>query len=281
MTLRSPRTQLGKPGSAGRGKPADPILSVHDLVVRYGAAVTALDGVSLTVAPGTITAVLGGNGAGKSTLMRAISGTLLRHGGAVVSGGIEVEGRSLLSMPADARARSGVVQVPEGRRIFGRLTVLENLRVGRMAGSPRRSSDQFDRVFTLFPVLAQKRRQRGALLSGGEQQMLAIGRALMASPRLLLLDEPTLGLAPRLIDQIAELLSTIRDDGISMLLVEQNAAVALDLAEHAYVISTGRVALEGPAAELRGDDRVRRLYLGDVDGDPLTASIGTAAEGDA
>jgi branched-chain amino acid transport system ATP-binding protein len=167
-----------------------------------------------------------------------------------------------------------VVQVPEGRRIFGRLTVLENLRIGQIAGA--RDTDQLDRVLTLFPVLAGKRRQRGALLSGGEQQMLAIGRALMASPRLLLLDEPTLGLAPRLIDQIAELVLAIKADGIPMLLVEQNAAVALDLADHAYVFSTGRVALAGPAADLRGDDRVRGLYLGDVDVEPLTASVTTA-----
>jgi branched-chain amino acid transport system ATP-binding protein len=275
MASRSPsRTQFGNAGSAGSTGPADPILSVRNLVVRYGAAITALDGIDLEVAAGGITAVLGGNGAGKTTLMRAISGTLPRHGGAVVAGDIRVDGESLLSRPADARARAGIVQVPEGRRVFGRLTVLENLRVGRLAGPRRRGDDALDRVFTLFPVLADKRRQRGALLSGGEQQMLAIGRALMASPRLLLLDEPTLGLAPRLIDQIAELLTTIRDDGSPMLLVEQNAAVALDLADSAYVFATGRIALSGTARELRDDDRVRRLYLGDGD-DFLTASVAT------
>jgi ABC-type branched-subunit amino acid transport system ATPase component len=276
MASRSPsRTQFGNAGSAGSTGPADPILSVRDLVVRYGTAITALDGVDLEVPPGGITAVLGGNGAGKTTLMRAISGTLGRHGGAVVSGDILVDGESLLPRPADARARTGIVQVPEGRRVFGRLTVLENLRVGRLAGPRRRGDDALDRVFALFPVLADKRRQRGALLSGGEQQMLAIGRALMAAPRLLLLDEPTLGLAPRLIDQIAELLTTIRDDGIPMLLVEQNAAVALDLADSAYVFATGRIALSGTARELRHDDRVRRLYLGDGD-DFLTGSVATA-----
>jgi branched-chain amino acid transport system ATP-binding protein len=278
MTLRSSGTQLGKQGSAGVGEPADPVLSVRDIVVRYGTAVTALDGVTVAVAPRTITAVLGGNGAGKTTLMRAISGTLERHGGAVLSGEVELADAPLAGMPADARARAGVVQVPEGRRIFGRLTVLENLRIGQLAGGRR--TDRLERVFTLFPVLADKRRQRGALLSGGEQQMLAIGRALMASPRVLLLDEPTLGLAPRLIDQIAELLLTIKADGIPMLLVEQNAAVALELADHAYVFSTGRVALSGPAAGLRDDDRVRGLYLGDADVDPLTASV-TTAGGDA
>jgi branched-chain amino acid transport system ATP-binding protein len=264
MLRSSSRTRLSESGSVGEtSSPAEPLLSVRDLTVRYGATVTALDGVSLDVVSGSITAVLGGNGAGKTTLMRAISGNLSRHTGAVLAGDILLDGQSLLSLAAERRTRAGVVQVPEGRRIFARLTVTENLRVGRF-GSPRKhDAGDLDRIFETFPVLAKKRRLRGALLSGGEQQMLAIGRALMASPRLLLLDEPTLGLAPLIIDQIGELLGRIRAEGTTLLLVEQNAGVALDLADSAYVFSAGSVALSGTAAELRDDERVRRLYLGD------------------
>lgn len=267
MTLRStPRARLGNNGSAGPSAPADPLLSVRDLTVRYGAAVTALDDISLDVAAGSITAVLGGNGAGKTTLMRAISGTLSRHTGAVLGGDIRLAGRSLLPLAPERRTKAGVVQVPEGRRVFGRLTVTENLRVGRFGSNSRASSgEDLDHVFELFPALAQRRKQRAALLSGGEQQMLAIGRALMATPKLLLLDEPTLGLAPLIIDQIGELLRRIRDEGTTLLLVEQNAGVALDLADTAYVFTVGTVALSGPAEVLRDDDRVRRLYLGEVD----------------
>lgn len=265
MTMRSSRrARAVVAGSADSTTgSADPLLSVRDLTVRYGTAVTALDDVTLDVRQGSITAVLGGNGAGKSTLMRSISGNLSRHDGSVIAGDIRFEGRSLLPVATERRTRLGLVQVPEGRRIFGRLTVSENLRVGRFGNSGKKSAGQLDRVFDLFPALAQKRRQRGALLSGGEQQMLAIGRALMASPRVLLLDEPTLGLAPLIIDQIVELLGRIRDEGTTLLLVEQNAGVALDLADEAYVFVTGRIALSGPAVELREDDRVRRLYLGD------------------
>jgi len=266
MTLRSTsRTRLGNNGSAGPSGPADPLLSVRDLTVRYGAAVTALDNVSLDVAPGSITAVLGGNGAGKTTLMRAISGTLSRHTGSVLGGDIRFAGTSLLPLATEKRTKAGVVQVPEGRRVFGRLTVTENLRVGRFGSTGGSRAGDLDHVFELFPALAERRKQRAALLSGGEQQMLAIGRALMASPKLLLLDEPTLGLAPLIIDQIVELLGRIRDEGTTLLLVEQNAGVALDLADTAYVFTIGTVALSGPAEALRSDDRVRRLYLGEVD----------------
>jgi branched-chain amino acid transport system ATP-binding protein len=264
MLRSSSRTRLRKGGSAGDTRsPTEPLLSVRGLTVRYGATVAALNGVSLDVAPGSITAVLGGNGAGKTTLMRAISGNLSRHTGSVIAGDILFDGRSLLSLAPERRTRAGVVQVPEGRRIFARLTVAENLRVGRFGNPRRHDAGDLDRIFEIFPTLAKKRRLRGALLSGGEQQMLAIGRALMASPRLLLLDEPTLGLAPLIIDQIAELLARIRGDGMTLLLVEQNAGVALDLADTAYVFSAGSVALSGPASGLRDDERVRRLYFGD------------------
>ncbi|HWH26678.1 MAG TPA: ABC transporter ATP-binding protein [Pseudolysinimonas sp.] len=262
MLRSSSWTQLGEDGSAGPTRPADPFLSVRNITVRYGTAITALTDVSVDVSPGSITAVLGGNGAGKSTLMRAISGNLSRHSGAILGGDILLEGESLLGVSPERRAKAGVVQVPEGRRIFGRLTVTENLRVGRFGNPAGRTANDLERIFTLFPALAGKRRQRGALLSGGEQQMLAIGRALMAEPRVLLLDEPTLGLAPLIIDQIADLLDRIRSEGTTILLVEQNVGVALDLADTAYVFSTGTVALSGTAAELRNDDRVRSLYLG-------------------
>lgn len=233
------------------------------MTVRYGSAVIALQDVTLSVTEGSITAVLGGNGAGKTTLMRAISGNLHRNGGALIGGEILLGNTSLTSMRTEARTRAGVVQVPEGRRVFGRLSVEENLRVGRFGRTGRRRGEDLDPVYHLFPMLAKKRRQQAALLSGGEQQMLAIGRALMASPRMLLLDEPTLGLAPLVIDQIVGLIDRIRDEGTTILLVEQNAGVALDLADTAYVFATGRVALSGSAAELRADDRVRRLYLGE------------------
>ncbi len=245
---------------------ADPLLSVRELDVQYGAAINALNGVSLAVNTGSITAVLGGNGAGKTTLMRSISGVLSRHSGTVLKGEIVYDNRSILTFAPERRVTAGIVQVPEGRRIFGRLTVTDNLRVGRFGNPQGRKRGDVERVFDIFPALADKRRKRGALLSGGEQQMLAIGRALMASPRLLLLDEPTLGLAPLIIEQIVVLLDRIRGEGTTLLLVEQNASVALNLADHAYVFATGNVALSGATKALRNDDRVRRLYLGDEGG---------------
>ncbi|MCU1412750.1 MAG: transporter ATP-binding protein [Microbacteriaceae bacterium] len=265
MLRPSSRTRLtSSNGSAGDTRsPAEPLLSVRNLSVRYGATIAALTGVTLDVTAGSITAVLGGNGAGKTTLIRAISGNLSRHSGSVLAGDVLFDGRSLLPLSPERRTRAGVVQVPEGRRIFARLTVTENLRVGRFGNPHRHAVGDVDRIFEIFPTLAKKRRLRGALLSGGEQQMLAIGRALMASPRLLLLDEPTLGLAPLIIDQIGELLGGIRAEGTTLLLVEQNAGVALDLADTAYVLSAGSVALSGSSAQLRDDERVRGLYFGD------------------
>lgn len=242
----------------------DRLLRVRDLSVRYGAAIRALEGVNIAVGVDECVAVLGGNGAGKSTLMRAVSGTLHRNGGAIHRGDIYFDAYAIRRWSADKRARAGVVQVPEGRRVFGRLTVLENLRAGGLSSSRTQATESLGRVYDMFPALADSRGKRAALLSGGEQQMLAIGRALMASPRLMLLDEPTLGLAPRIIDQIVDLLRDLRGQGIPMLLVEQNAAVALALADRAYVLSTGSVAISGSAEDLARDDRVRRLYLGDV-----------------
>jgi branched-chain amino acid transport system ATP-binding protein len=219
--------------------------------------------VAFDVAPGAVVAVLGSNGAGKTTLLRAISGQLSDYSGVVERGVLEFEGRSLLGRQAPGAVALGIVQVPEGRRVFERLTVGENLRVGgfsvRRAGA-RNRSQQF--VYDMFPVLYDRRHQRAGLLSGGQQQMLAIGRALMAQPRLLLLDEPSLGLAPIVVGQVAQAIREINGHGTAVVLVEQNAAMALSVASHAYVLATGQVALSGPAAELAKDDAVRDLYLG-------------------
>jgi ABC-type branched-subunit amino acid transport system ATPase component len=239
-----------------------PLLDVRALDVSYGGAVRALRGVSLAVSDGAIVAVLGNNGAGKSTLLRAVSGTLPFHGGSVDGGSIEFAGRRLHGADPAAVVRAGVVQVPEGRQVFGELTVEENLRAGGLP-SPRKARAQAQaRVFDLFPVLRRLRRQRAGLLSGGEQQVLAIGRALMAAPRLLLLDEPSLGLAPRMVELIGETIVEINRQGTAVVLVEQNAALALELAGAAYLLEVGRVAVHGPAARLAATDEVRDRYLG-------------------
>ncbi|HEV8556282.1 MAG TPA: ATP-binding cassette domain-containing protein [Actinophytocola sp.] len=246
-----------------------PLLRVRDLDVSYARAVRALRGVSLEVPPGGVVAVLGGNGAGKSTLLRAISGTLPAVGGAIGRGSVELDGRRLDRADPAAIVRAGVVQVPEGRQVFGELTVEENLRAGALATARRARGPARHRVYELFPVLAGLRQQRAGLLSGGEQQMLAIGRALMAAPRVLLLDEPSLGLAPRMVARIGEVLAEIHRQGTAVVLVEQNAALALDLADVAYVLEVGRVTLHGPAAELAATEEVRHRYLGV--GAPATA----------
>jgi ABC-type branched-subunit amino acid transport system ATPase component len=243
------------------------LLIVRDLRVCYRGVAPALRGVSLDVPAGAVVAVLGNNGAGKTTLLRAISGVLGEHGGTVEAGTIDFDGRDLVGRPPSAIVANGVVQVPEGRRIFERLTVAENLRVGGFSVRAAQSRIRARRaVYDLFPVLYDRRHQRAGLLSGGQQQMLAIGRALMAAPRLLLLDEPSLGLAPQIIGQVAGVIREINAGGTAVVLVEQNAALALSLATHAYVLATGTVRLSGPAAELTTDDSVRHLYLGqDVD----------------
>jgi branched-chain amino acid transport system ATP-binding protein len=239
------------------------MLTVRGLRVSYGGAILALRQISLEVPRGAVVAVLGSNGAGKTTLLRAISGVLAEHGGAVDAGSIEFEGRSLVGRSPAAIVTVGIVQAPEGRRIFERLTVAENLRIGgfsvRQAAARTRTRLQ---VYDLFPILYDRRGDRAGLLSGGQQQMLAIGRALMSNPRLLLLDEPSLGLAPQVITQIGQVVRDINARGTAVVLVEQNAAMALSVASHAYVLTTGTVSLSGPAAELAADDAVRDLYLG-------------------
>ncbi|WP_306329210.1 ABC transporter ATP-binding protein [Streptomyces venezuelae] len=243
-----------------------PALEVTDLTAGYG-PVRALRQVSLTVPVGEIVTVLGANGAGKSTLLRAVSRTLRFHGGAVVSGTVRRDGRPLDGLPPDRVVAAGVSQVPEGRQVFARMTVEDNLRAGALGSRGGRAAKAaaLRRVRELFPVLAERARQPAGLLSGGEQQMLAVGRALMAGPDLLLLDEPSLGLAPLMAARIADAVREINAQGTAVLLVEQNAALALRLASRAYVLEVGEVTLSGPAAELAASDEVRRRYLGVVD----------------
>jgi branched-chain amino acid transport system ATP-binding protein len=225
----------------------------------------------MTVPAGAIVAVLGANGAGKSTVLRAISGTLPMQNGACDAGTISFEGRNIRGADPGDIVRSGIVQVPEGRRIFGELTVEENLRAGAMTvRSGESRARAYERVFDLFPRLGERRKQRGVLLSGGEQQMLAIGRALMSEPKLLLLDEPSLGLAPKIVERIAEVIQQINRDGTAVVLVEQNAAMALDIASQAYVLEVGEVTLHGPAAELAASTEVQERYLG-ISGAPVEA----------
>ncbi|WP_245679682.1 ABC transporter ATP-binding protein [Actinomadura hibisca] len=241
---------------------ADHALAVRGLTADYG-PVRALREVSLEVPEGGLVAVLGGNGAGKSTLLRAVSGVLPFHGGAVRGGEVFVDGEPVHGRRPDQVVARGVVQVPEGRQVFARLTVAENLRAGALGARDRRAvAAARERVLRLFPVLAERERQKAGLLSGGEQQMLAIGRALMAGPRLLLLDEPSLGLAPIMIDRIAGTVRAVNREGIAVLLIEQNAALALRLARYAYVLEIGAVAMEGPADELAASPEVRDRYLG-------------------
>jgi branched-chain amino acid transport system ATP-binding protein len=247
------------------------VLSIDSLHVSYG-GVQAVRGISMEIPDGKVVAVLGSNGAGKTTLLRTISGTLKLHRGRVESGSVSFDGADLTGRDPAQTVRMGLVQVPEGRRIFGRLTVEENLRAGGMGSKDKTAKAKAQqRVFELFPVLQERSAQRGGLLSGGEQQMLAIGRALMASPKLLLLDEPSLGLAPRIIGQIGEVIAEINRQGTSVLLVEQNATMALGVADLAYVLDVGEVSLSGDARELARTDEVQRLYLGHDSGEAHAA----------
>ena len=242
---------------------AAPLLEVRGLSVSYAGAVQALDGVDVAVPDGAIVAVLGNNGAGKSTLLRAISGMLPAQRGAIDAGEISLAGLRLNGLDPAGIVRAGVVQVPEGRRIFTDLTVEENLRAGGLAAADRAARAKARaRVYDLFPILRERRTQPAGLMSGGEQQMLAIGRALMASPRLLLLDEPSLGLAPRIVEQIGEVVQEINRQGTSVLLVEQNAAMALRVSELAFVLEVGRVSVSGRSEELERSEEIRDRYLG-------------------
>ena len=258
------RLPRGTSGSLSGG--AD--LVVRDLSVGYG-PVRALRQVSLEVPEAAVVTVLGGNGAGKSTLLRAISRTLSFQGGATTGGTVTLGGRRIDALAPDRVVAAGVSQVPEGRRVFARMTVADNLRAGALGarGGRAERAAALRRVHELFPVLADRAQQHAGLLSGGEQQMLAVARALMAAPRVLLLDEPSLGLAPLMAARIADTVREINAQGTSVLLVEQNAALALRLATQAYVLEVGEVTLSGPCAQLAASDEVRRRYLGVVDED--------------
>ncbi len=240
-----------------------PILSVRNVEVVYNDVALVLRGVSLDVPQGAIVALLGANGAGKTSLLRAITGLLRVHRGEITKGTVELEGERISGLDPAAIVKRGIAQVMEGRRIFQELTVEENLRAGgftrRRGGGTRES---YDRVMELFPILAERRRSVAGYLSGGEQQMLAMGRALMASPRLMLLDEPSLGLAPRLVEQVRDIVVDINKAGTSVLLVEQNATMALSIAQTGYVMETGRIVKAGAASELLADQDIQEFYLG-------------------
>jgi branched-chain amino acid transport system ATP-binding protein len=237
---------------------AAPLLAVEDLWIAYD-RIPAVRGVSFTVAAGEIVTLIGANGAGKSTVLRAISGLL-----PVVQGRVTLAGEDLLGLAAHLRAQRGIAHVPEGRGIFGNLTVLENLRLAAYARRDKEIHPDLEDVFRLFPHLAERRHQWGNTLSGGEQQMLAVGRALMSRARLLLLDEPSMGLAPMLVREIFRVIKRINQQGATILLVEQNALLALEVAHRAYILESGEIALSGPARDLRDHPQVREAYLGGV-----------------
>jgi len=233
------------------------MLEVERLEVAYGDAV-AIHDVSLFVSERELITVVGPNGAGKTTLINALAGLLSARAGTLRLGGVD-----LRTLPSHHFCRHGIALVPEGRRLFGAMTVEENLEIGCYAEAPRaHRAESLERVYALFPILRARRRQAAGALSGGQQQMVAIGRALMARPRLLLLDEPSLGLAPAVADQVFEVVAAIHADGVAVLLVEQNVAQALAIAARAYVLEQGRMVAEGPAAELAQNARIREAYLG-------------------
>lgn len=233
------------------------MLNVVDLGSGYG-RVQVLHGVTLDVAKGEIVALLGSNGTGKTTLLRAISGVQPLRGGTVTLDGIV-----LTRFPPHARVAQGLVQVPEGRQVFAPLSVEDNLRLGAYRRAPAKGAGAaLAHVYDLFPILAERRHQPAGELSGGQQQMLALGRAMMADPRMLLLDEPSMGLAPIMVEQIFAAVQRLNDEGVTILLVEQNAHAALRIANRAYVLENGAIALEGNSADLANDQRVREAYLG-------------------
>ncbi|GAB3427692.1 ABC transporter ATP-binding protein [Flindersiella endophytica] len=234
------------------------MLAVRNLEVVYNNVIQVLRGVSLEVPEGSIVALLGANGAGKTTLVRALTGLLDVQRGKVTKGEVVLDDVRIDGWSPARIVRSGVRQVPEGRRIFAEFTVEENLRIG--AHTARGASPQG--IYDLFPVLSERRRQPAGYLSGGEQQLLAIGRALISAPRYLLLDEPSLGLAPRLVQHVRDIVREINRRGTTILLVEQNATMALSIADHGYVLETGKIVMDRPAEELLHDDDVREFYLG-------------------
>ena len=251
-------------------------LVVDSLTVRYGGVLLALDDVSFDVPAAGAVSLLGANGAGKSTVLRAVGGLLRFHGGSVEQGRIVFDGRDITRLDCSRRVALGIAQVLEGRRIFADLTVAENLRVGGFA-SGRRADELRAHVLELFPILDTRLDVAAGLLSGGEQQMLAIGRALMAGPRLLLLDEPSLGLAPLVVRRIGDVLARINgDDGVGLLLVEQSTALAVAVTDHGHLLESGRIVRSAPTAALVADEAVRASYLGTGAGGDLLAAGSSA-----
>jgi branched-chain amino acid transport system ATP-binding protein len=243
--------------AADRATAQPPVLEVKDIAVRYG-AVPALRNISLNIVAGGITTIIGANGAGKTTLLSTVSGIVAAHQGQVL-----YRGNDVTRLSCEQRVAQGIVMCPEGRRLFPEMTVQENLLLGAYNVTDKTAiSEGLDRVYALFPRIAGRRKQLAGTLSGGEQQMVAIGRALMAAPTLLLLDEPSLGLAPNLVELIFETIAEIRKLGCSIMLVEQNAAMALEVADFGYVLETGKVTLSGPASDLKERHDVIEAYLG-------------------
>jgi branched-chain amino acid transport system ATP-binding protein len=244
---------------ATASKTGAPILEVNDIHTYYG-SIHALKGITLQVREGEIVTLLGANGAGKSTTLRSINGLNRPR-----QGSIRFQGRDITSVPAHDIVKRGIAQSPEGRRLFPRMTVTENLEMGAFQRSDRDGiKGDMDRVFELFPRLQERKDQKAGTMSGGEQQMCSIGRALMARPKLLLLDEPSLGLAPIFVERIFEIVKTINEQGTSILLVEQNALMALDHADRGYVLETGNIVLSDSAAALKTNEQVRKTYLGET-----------------
>jgi len=232
------------------------MLTLTDVTAGYG-ALQILQGVSMTVAQGEIVALLGANGAGKTTTLRVISGLVNAR-----SGSVTFDGEDVTSTRSDKRVAMGLVQVAEGRELFGVLTVEENLAMGAWTTNKAERKEALEQVFELFPILAERKNQNAETMSGGQQQMLAIGRGLMARPKLLMLDEPSIGLAPKLVGQVLEAVQKIRDSGVTVRSVEQNAAATLAIRDRAYVIENGAIAFEGKGTHLLDDERVRQAYLG-------------------
>ena len=240
------------------------MLALNNIEVVYDSVILVLRGVSLTAREGAITTLLGANGAGKTTTLKAVSGLLHSERGEVTKGTVELDGERLDRLPPHEVVRRGVCQVFEGRRVFENLSVEENLVAGaHTRRAPQSVRDGIAQVYDTFPVLKERRNQAAGYLSGGEQQMLVIGRALMSDPKVVLLDEPSLGLAPQLVEEIFGIVARLRDErGLTVLLVEQNAALALDIADHGYVMENGRIVLEGPATSLRQNSDIKEFYLG-------------------
>ena len=237
---------------------AEALLELDDVVIRYG-GIEAVKGISFAVTEGELVTLIGGNGAGKTTTLKTISGAKRPS-----QGSIKFKGERIDNLPAHNITELGICQSPEGRRIFARMSVRENLEMGSYhIRKSQTVQEDLDRVFGLFPVLKEREKQAGGTLSGGEQQMLAIGRALMAHPKLLMLDEPSMGLAPKFVEKIFELLQEIHEQGTTILLVEQNAQLALQIADRGYVLESGEIRIEDDAKKLLGNDEVRKAYLGE------------------